>query len=118
MARMGLIERFWSHVDVRGPDECWPWKACRHGQGYGIFKMTTGVWKKAHRVAYFLTHGTWPDAVLHSCDNPPCCNPRHLSAGTQLLNVADRHAKGRDHHPRGRLNPNYKDGRAMQEGLQ
>jgi DNA invertase Pin-like site-specific DNA recombinase len=33
--------------------------------------------------------------VLHSCDNPPCCNPHHLRSGTQLENVQDMHAKGR-----------------------
>jgi hypothetical protein len=33
--------------------------------------------------------------LLHSCDNPPCCNPDHLTVGTNAENVADRQAKGR-----------------------
>ena len=34
--------------------------------------------------------------VCHKCDRPPCCNPDHLFVGTQLDNVADMLAKGRN----------------------
>ena len=51
----------------------------------------------AHRVAYELVHGDLPDGlnVLHTCDNPPCCNPSHLFRGTQLENIRDRTKKNR-----------------------
>ena len=33
--------------------------------------------------------------VRHECDNPPCCNPRHLLDGTAEDNSADMKARGR-----------------------
>jgi hypothetical protein len=48
-------------------------------------------------VAFELVHGLIPAGlvVMHTCDNPECCNPAHLQAGTQQKNIADMHAKGR-----------------------
>lgn len=91
-----IAERFWEKVDVRGPDECWPWMAGLR-QGYGRFTITHGKGVQAHRVAYELTKGPIPPGldVLHDCDFPPCCNPSHLWPGTNLDNVRDSVAKGR-----------------------
>lgn len=92
-AKYGTREqRFWSKVDRRGPDECWPWLAAKSATRYGVFDKT-----RAHRVAYALTHGLIPEGriVCHRCDNPPCCNPAHLWLGTPKDNTADMVAKGR-----------------------
>lgn len=31
-------QRFWSHVDIGGPDDCWPWLASCKPSGYGQVK--------------------------------------------------------------------------------
>jgi HNH endonuclease len=94
------IERFWSHVDVGEPDECWPWTAARWANGYGVFAVRHGVLVGAHQVASFLFNGK-PDSLelyaLHHCDNPPCCNGAHLFWGTNQINQLDSSAKGRHH---------------------
>lgn len=50
-----------------------------------------------HRIMHELYCGPIPPGyvVMHSCDNPVCCNPSHLSMGTQADNMADRDRKGR-----------------------
>ena len=91
-----LAARFIPKVRMRGPDECWTWLACTDTAGYGHFWDGDKL-VKAHRVAWEFWRGEIPEgvSVLHCCDNPPCCNPRHLWLGTQADNVADRDAKGR-----------------------
>jgi DNA-binding XRE family transcriptional regulator len=105
---------FWPKVDVRGPDECWPWtRGCV--KGYGSIRRDR-IARGTHRVAWELTYGPILDGlfVLHHCDNRPCCNPAHLFLGTQMDNVNDMVAKGRgrfrqcDNRRRGAANHNAK----------
>lgn len=52
----------------------------------------------AHRLVYEQAHGPLTAEkpyVLHACDNPPCCNLRHLFAGTNADNIRDMFAKHR-----------------------
>lgn len=90
--------RFWTKVDVRGPDKCWPWTAAiLKSGGYGAFMMPTKKLLRAHRVAWLLTKGEIPEgkSVLHRCDYAACCNPRHLKLGTEKDNTEDRMRRGR-----------------------
>jgi hypothetical protein len=51
----------------------------------------------AHKVACNSRGTVIPEGLegCHSCDNPSCCNPSHIFAGTQADNLADMTAKGR-----------------------
>lgn len=97
-------ERFWSKVDQRGPDECWPWTAYCKPSGYGQFVLRKGRFVTASRIALGLTIGRPIEAnevACHKCDNPPCCNPSHLLIGTQSDNAYDCVSKGRANRARG-----------------
>jgi hypothetical protein len=90
------IARFWSKVRQDNPDSCWPWPGEKSDGGYGRFTVR-GRRYRASRLAWELAHGPIPKGLLvcHDCDNPPCCNPKHLFLGTHADNVQDRVEKGR-----------------------
>ncbi len=94
-----IPERFWPKVDRRSPDECWPWLGTHADRGYGRFGLSDPRRNvPAHRLAGELYYGETmsPELnALHSCDNPPCCNPHHIRPGTQAENMADAIARGR-----------------------
>lgn len=102
-------ERFWSRVDKsegHGPNgDCWEWQGHR-SKGYGGITVEGRRWK-THQYAYYLTTGCTPTLdILHSCDNPPCCNPAHLREGTHAQNMAEAAERGRM--TRGETRPNAK----------
>lgn len=94
------VTKFWSYVDKKGPDECWPWTKAIMTGGYGAFGLGTedGLTHKTHRLAWEFTNGPIPEGLCacHRCDNPPCCNPAHLFLATNQENTADKMAKGRE----------------------
>jgi hypothetical protein len=85
---------------------CWEWQGASNKSGYGRVRVN-GRLQLPHRVvaAFF---GIIPEAadttnrrvcVLHECDNPRCCNPDHLKAGSMSQNMKDCVRRGRHKRP-------------------
>jgi transposase len=106
-----LPERFWLKVQKgEKADDCWKWNGCKYGMGYGQLSHVSGGKKRsapAHKLSYRIHHGEFDESLLvcHRCDNPECCNPRHLFLGTAKDNIQDKYSKGRGADVRGERNP-------------
>lgn len=93
---------------------CWEFAGFRNkswgdsSRGYGQTSYR-GKSIPAHRLAYLLDHGSIDETldVMHSCDNPPCCNPAHLSQGTRMQNIRECVAKGRRAEQMAMLSPEF-----------
>ena len=80
---------------------CKPFMGYRDSNGYGKVRYC-GESRLAHRVTYAVHHGIPLGqlngvVIRHTCDNPPCCEPDHLVAGTQADNMRDKSERGRCH---------------------
>lgn len=94
------LVRLWRKIRVGGPDECWPWLGSVNQSGHGRFNWGRhggSMLRMPHRIVWEDKVGPIPDGllVLHRCDVPRCCNPRHLFLGTQTDNMNDMYAKKR-----------------------
>lgn len=110
MTRKTLEERFWSKVIILADDnQCWLWTAFCQERGYGWFGYN-GKSVRAHKIAWILPNYVIPDGmeICHSCDNPRCCNPKHLFLGTHKENMDDRDRKGRNINHKGEKHGNSK----------
>lgn len=100
-------ERFWHYVQIsEEASSCWLWRGYISKDGYGSF-TPSHIPIRAHRFMYKLTYGNIPPKTLicHTCDNPPCVNPKHLFIGTNSDNMKDASKKGRLKGKKGTLNP-------------
>ena len=100
MSATTIEQKLNKFVRRSGADDCWPWTGQKDEDGYGRLKMTragTATRIGAHKAAYEVAFGKIPGGLLclHDCDNPACCNPKHLYVGTQAQNVQDSVARGR-----------------------
>lgn len=97
--KIPLVDRLFKRAVPHG--KCLLWAGKKDQYGYGILRI--GSKEKgyhnpgAHKVAYILMKADVPPGmhVMHSCDNPACINPLHLSVGTPRDNVHDAISKFR-----------------------
>lgn len=95
--------RFACKFEQREENGCCFWTASTLKDGYGSFTDEHGRTVPAHVWAYVnlgLKIGLPPlkpgQVVMHTCDKPSCVYLKHLVAGTQADNIADKMAKGRE----------------------
>lgn len=108
--RPTVIERYESYVDRSlGLTACHPWIGSCDSNGYGLLKVDNKT-VKLPRWAYLQIIGPLDskEQVRHTCDNPPCQNPRHWLKGSAKDNMRDMTERGRAPDRRG-----VKNGRAV-----
>lgn len=106
MAKSNKPTDVFKFVDMSGgEDACWNWTL---RPGAVSYKMRTGEQSMkskprpyftvagrkvmATRLVYELVHGVTlvpTQFILHACDNSLCCNPRHMSLGSHVENMAE-----------------------------
>ena len=93
---LSLLERLLDKVIIDEVTDCWIFTGGKNNIGYGMIRDEKKM-RTAHRVSYEEHNGKIPVGllVLHSCDNPICCNPNHLSLGTHKDNTRDMMNRGR-----------------------
>ena len=93
-------EQFWAQVEKT--ETCWFWRGETYPGANGLPRygrarlpgMRNGT--TAHRVAWYLTHGAFPQGHgCHTCDTPLCVRPDHLYDGTPRQNTQDAVRRGR-----------------------
>ena len=92
----GVKENLMSRLRIRGLDECWIFTGPKDFDGYGYCSFRAAGTSKAHRLMMWLGgYEISGKVVMHTCDNPSCCNLRHLRLGTHKENERDKDLKGR-----------------------
>jgi|TARA_R100000093_G_C1936353_1_gene70482 hypothetical protein len=100
MSRKNKPIDVYRHINMHEGDEdvCWEWQLKLNAKDSRPYFTVDG--KRRPSYAYVLETKTGEAQddrmVLHSCDNPICCNPFHLSWGTHQDNMNEM--KERERH--------------------
>ncbi len=100
------VAAFWTKVNRDGPipplhpkmSNCWLWEGATMPTGYGIFTLGGEHGKsrqrQAHRVAFLLYYGRWPQGDIdHKCHVTGCVRIGHLKEATRRENTLNRAVK-------------------------
>ena len=89
--------RFWAKVNRSDPCGCWQWLGATDTKCYAKVGRAGRTWKATRWLLSALQGSEIPrgQSVLHSCDNPLCVNPAHLSLGDQKQNMSEAKERGR-----------------------
>lgn len=83
--------------------KCWEWQGVAFANGYGRLSSPIETkhekFHRTHRFVLYLKIGKKriPKGMkcLHKCDNPICCNPKHIYMGDHAQNMRDMKERGR-----------------------
>lgn len=101
-------------LSIKSYEDCWEWTKGKDKDGYGQCHCAKSAIEnkvtRAHQLAFVAWKGSIPEGkiICHTCDNPSCCNPLHLYAGTHKDNVKDCVERGR-HNNGSKPTVNYED---------
>lgn len=78
------------NVTIDPETNCWNWNKSTTSAGYGQFTRNKKYWT-THRFVATYKFGDIPkdQLVRHLCNNTKCCNPDHLTLGTDKDNWKD-----------------------------
>lgn len=91
-------------VDIKGPDDCWPWLGCIDNTlGYGRTGFLGYGTITAHRTVWILSNDEAPPksirgrkiVIRHLCGSRNCVNPKHLALGNASDNGKDASEEGK-----------------------
>jgi hypothetical protein len=99
--KRSTYQRIVEKIDIDRESGCWNWTGVLV-RGYGQIRLD-GRSQYTHRVSYQLAYGPIPDGLVidHLCVNPRCCNPAHLEAVTQQVNMSRGKWATKTHCPKG-----------------
>jgi len=101
--RINIMQRINRYLDTSQfpTDKCIEWQGAltcknRPTGGYGSIKIGNKKIRVNRLIhAFFISPIPNGLHVLHSCDNPRCCNPAHLHLGTPRDNTQEAVKRGR-----------------------
>ena len=85
--RKNTKEDIWKFIDKNYEKFCWVWIGGTFSGRYGRF-FYDGKPFLAHRFIYSMFNDDMSDElmVMHKCNNKLCCNPNHLTQGSNSDN--------------------------------